>query len=262
MRLRLVLKGPGRLMGAQPEKTLEHGSLVIGRSPSSGWVLPDPERVVSKAHCRIDRDAGGFVVTDTSTNGVTVDGRQLGYGVSSTLSGGERLELGDAVVEVHLDAAAPAMPERDVLSEPARDPGVLPIAAGGPFGVAAPVVEAPSVAVAPPPHATGQAGLPDQKILDDWWTQEGAETGGSAPKSVDIFTQGEGNASLPASTPTDSEESSGGTVEFLVQSRADIDLIALAQAVDEAGRLLSETEWRSFHERLRDLLARPGGRQV
>src|SRR6185312_107463 len=80
MKLKLILKGPDRLMGAQIEKTMEHGSLVVGRSPVADWTLPDPERIVSKAHCRIDRDVSGFVLTDTSPSGRDRSGRPVWVG--------------------------------------------------------------------------------------------------------------------------------------------------------------------------------------
>ncbi|MEO3389455.1 FHA domain-containing protein [Mesorhizobium sp. CAU 1741] len=263
MKLKLVLKGPERLMGAQIEKTLEHGSLVVGRSPTAGWVLPDPERIVSKAHCRIDRDFSGFVVTDTSTNGVMVDDRPLGYGVSRALSGGERLKLGDAIIEVQLDSASKAIPEIGASALPAHDSSRPPLGSAGPFGITEALVEAPQAPVEPEPMtAAAQPGGASQRILDDWWTQDTAQGSDVTSKPVDILPQEAGNASLPAASSTESEESSGGTVEFLVQSRADIDVMGLARAVEEAGRLLPETERRSFHERLRDLLARPGGQQV
>ena len=45
-----------------------------------------------------------------------------------------------------------------------------------------------------------------------------------------------------------------------VESRADIDLMALARAVNEAGLVLDEDDRRRFFERLRGLLAGGGGR--
>ena len=81
MRLRLVLKGPDRLMGAQTVRTLAEGSIVVGRAPTADWVLPDPNRVVSKAHCRIDKDISGFVLTDTSTNGIHINDEPVRFGL-------------------------------------------------------------------------------------------------------------------------------------------------------------------------------------
>ena len=47
---------------------------VIGRMPGCDWVLEDPEGHVSKKHCRIDYVSGRYRITDTSTNGVYLNG--------------------------------------------------------------------------------------------------------------------------------------------------------------------------------------------
>ena len=100
MKLKLILKGPERLMGAQIEKTLENGSLVVGRSPAADWVLPDPERIVSKAHCRIDTDFSGFVLTDTSTNGVFINDDPVGFGLPRLLGDSDVSDGGRFLVEL------------------------------------------------------------------------------------------------------------------------------------------------------------------
>jgi type VI secretion system protein len=51
-------------------KVLETGSLSIGHGLENDWVLPDPERVISKQHCLIREDGGRYLLTDTSSNGV------------------------------------------------------------------------------------------------------------------------------------------------------------------------------------------------
>ncbi|WP_187301349.1 FHA domain-containing protein [Aureimonas sp. AU20] len=84
------------------------GSLLIGRSPVCDWVLPDPDRVVSGRHCRIDSETNRFVLTDLSTNGTFVDeaSEPLGPGAHVTLRDGQALRLGDARVLVQLTGAA------------------------------------------------------------------------------------------------------------------------------------------------------------
>ena len=118
--LTLTLQGPARLMGAARSKTLRTGSLLIGRSPVCDWVLPDPDRVVSGRHCRIDCEGSRFILTDLSTNGVFPgEGVEpLGMGGTTELRDGQRLRLGDAVLLVALSsetapapATLPAAPE-------------------------------------------------------------------------------------------------------------------------------------------------------
>lgn len=58
--------------GQCSEMRLEQGELTIGRGPDCGWVLPDPERLVSSHHCTVQSRDGSFYLTDTSTNGVTL----------------------------------------------------------------------------------------------------------------------------------------------------------------------------------------------
>ena len=55
-------------------RTLETGRLTIGRGPENDWVLADPDRTLSKNHCRVDASEGGFMLTDLSTNGVFLSG--------------------------------------------------------------------------------------------------------------------------------------------------------------------------------------------
>jgi predicted component of type VI protein secretion system len=125
MRLTLTLQGPGRLMGATRSRSLTTGSLLIGRSPVCDWVLPDPERVVSGRHCRIDSEIDRFMLTDLSTNGTFLDeaSEPLGFGGKVALRDGQTLRLGDARVRVQLLAPAAARP-----AEPLAEPGSTLIA--------------------------------------------------------------------------------------------------------------------------------------
>lgn len=250
MKLKLILKGPERLMGAQIEKTLENGSLVVGRSPAADWVLPDPERIVSKAHCRIDTDFSGFVLTDTSTNGVFINDDPVGFGLPRLLGDSDVLRLGDAVILVRIEAGQ-SRPAGAAL--PAQPPPA-PVAAGpadGPFGGEAPAPSAPQPNRSP---VEPSANAPSEKILDDWWAPEEPIDAPAAPIPVDISPsapQGEIPNTITAQDPLPSQ---GGDVAKLVSSLAGIDLLALARAVDAAGAALPQPERQNFHERLRELL--------
>jgi len=78
------------------EKTLDHSELTIGRGLDNGWVLADPERLVSLKHCVIKYMNGRYVVTDNSTNGVelVVAGIRLRRGNSEPLQDGEVIKIG------------------------------------------------------------------------------------------------------------------------------------------------------------------------
>ncbi|BCH35560.1 hypothetical protein MesoLjLc_74900 [Mesorhizobium sp. L-8-10] len=252
MKLKLVLKGPDRLMGAQLEKTLEQGSLVVGRSPTADWTLPDPERVISKTHCRIDRDFSGFVVTDTSTNGVHVNEEPVGFGLPRLLANGDVLRLGDAVVLVRIDETAVLSPAQT--RQPMADP-IAKLPPDGPFGVAAlpvpPTESATDRAAAPADPATAAV----ERILDDWWASDEPPTGPADPKSVDISSK-QPSAAIPVTTSAEEPlPSPRDDVAKLVDSLSGIELKAFARAVDEAAAQLPDGERRKFQGRLQDLLA-------
>jgi predicted component of type VI protein secretion system len=249
MKLKLILKGPDRLMGAQIEKTMEHGSLVVGRSPVADWTLPDPERIVSKTHCRIDRDVSGFVLTDTSTNGVEIDNEVVGFGLPRLLSDGNVVKLGDAVILVRLEADAP-------LQELAQSP--RPAAAGtdrdGPFGPAEQAA-APAGAPQPPPMqgAPGQAGSPEP-ILDDWWAPQESFESSTNPISVDISSNEEQETIRNSIKGQDSLASVSGEATILDLPLTEIESNRLAKAVEAAAANLPDIERQRFYERLRALL--------
>ena len=46
----------------------------IGRAQDNDWILPDPDRYVSSHHCKVDFRAGQWMLEDTSTNGVFING--------------------------------------------------------------------------------------------------------------------------------------------------------------------------------------------
>ena len=93
-------------------RTVEGDQLLIGRGAGCDWILPDPLNHLSKRHCAIASEGAGFVITDTSTNGVFINdtGEPLGNGKTAALHDGDRLTLGDYVLEARI--AAPEQPAR------------------------------------------------------------------------------------------------------------------------------------------------------
>lgn len=73
MRLILSLTGGG-LSGPATMRTLSEGSVTIGRGASNGWVLPDPQQLMSRTHCAVSIEGSRAVLTDLSSNGVFVNG--------------------------------------------------------------------------------------------------------------------------------------------------------------------------------------------
>jgi type VI secretion system protein len=77
----------------------------IGRAQDNDWILPDPDRYVSSHHCKVDFRAGQWMLEDTSTNGVFINGSDTPASVEGayTLQDGDRLRLGDYEVLVSID---------------------------------------------------------------------------------------------------------------------------------------------------------------
>lgn len=92
----------------------------IGRARDNTWVLPDPNRYVSSRHAEIDFVDGRFRLTDTSTNGVFVNGDATAVGRDGqvALSDGDHLVIGDYEIAVRLsECAASPMPAAPVVDE-------------------------------------------------------------------------------------------------------------------------------------------------
>jgi predicted component of type VI protein secretion system len=90
-------------------RTIANEQIVIGRGPDCDWTLPDPHNHLSKRHCVITANVDGYIVTDTSTNGVFVNGAgtALGDGRTIALNDGDRLTLGEYVIEAHVGEIRP-----------------------------------------------------------------------------------------------------------------------------------------------------------
>lgn len=107
MSLTLTILGRDRLDNGLPAQLqLNERGAIIGRSPTVSWCLPDPSNFVSSRHCEIGYRDGGYMLTDTSTNGTAVNG--------APLSGPHRLRTGDVVAigsyQIRAEIAGEAAP--------------------------------------------------------------------------------------------------------------------------------------------------------
>lgn len=77
----------------------------VGRAQDNDWILPDPDRYISSHHCKVEFRAGQWILEDTSTNGVFINGSDTAASVEGayTLQDGDRLRLGDYEVLVSID---------------------------------------------------------------------------------------------------------------------------------------------------------------
>jgi len=105
-----------RLSPEQTSKKSITSSITLGRSENSGWHLPDPEKVVSGTHARIERQSNDFYIYDESTNGLYINRAidALGKGKSHKLAEGDLLTFGDYEVSVSFDRSEPSDLEQSI----------------------------------------------------------------------------------------------------------------------------------------------------
>jgi len=153
----LTLTGP-RGSGDHDTRTLRNGTLSIGRAPGNDWVLPDPDRHLSKTHCMVVAAGGRYMLTDISTNGVFINGssQRVPRNGQIELTDGDEICLGDYTITLregagtleagHAPQPLGAMPAGDRLADPdeltpaplSDDPFDSPPPAGFVHPVAAP----------------------------------------------------------------------------------------------------------------------------
>jgi type VI secretion system protein ImpI/type VI secretion system protein len=87
----------------------------IGRGVDNDWVLPDPNRHLSKRHCRLTFDGEEWRLADSSTNGTFVNLDDAPVGPSGCmLRDGDHLRLGLYEIDVRIMADSPAAPQPDL----------------------------------------------------------------------------------------------------------------------------------------------------
>ena len=104
-----VLTLEDRRTGRQT-RSLDRGTISIGRATGNDWVLEDPDRQLSKTHCVVSIEGTRAVLTDLSTNGVFVNGARepVGRDGRVVLTDGCSFRLGDYTITVEERQGAPA----------------------------------------------------------------------------------------------------------------------------------------------------------
>jgi type VI secretion system protein ImpI/type VI secretion system protein len=198
------------------ERRVAGGDYVIGRGADANWVLPDPDRLLSKHHCVLEFRGGGWQVRDLSTNGTFVNhaDQPVGRDQVRPLEDGDRLRLGPYEIEVRLAMGGAQAPG-------AAWGGSLPGAGGGweapapapgwAAGPAAPPA-APSWGAAEPPWGAPppreeplQPRLPGDPFLGPRPPAAGTPglpSGSGLPADVDPFAEG---PPMPDHRPTASD---------------------------------------------------------
>ncbi|HKO08575.1 MAG TPA: type VI secretion system-associated FHA domain protein TagH [Alphaproteobacteria bacterium] len=107
--------------GQSAAKRVDRSALTVGRGKENDWVLHDPQRFLSSRHCAIEFKSGQYYVADMSTNGVFFNDatEPLGRGNSALLHDGDRLRLGQYVIQVRI--TQDDVVDEDPLERPAED---------------------------------------------------------------------------------------------------------------------------------------------
>lgn len=95
--------------GDRQTRTLGQGTLTIGRGSGNDWVLADPDQHLSRTHCMVSFEAGRYVLTDLSTNGLLINGAREATSRDSRiiLTDGDTVRLGGYLLEI-TEADGPA----------------------------------------------------------------------------------------------------------------------------------------------------------
>lgn len=116
MTLTILARNPAAPHAAPIRAAMSTERFVVGRSPECDLVLPDPEKILSKRHCILERRGADYTLTDTSTNGTF-----LNYGADPLGAGSTPLSQGDVIVigqyELVIDIAPAALPVEPELPE-------------------------------------------------------------------------------------------------------------------------------------------------
>lgn len=147
-------------------RRVEPGQVVVaGRSPECDWHLPDPARVLSSKHAEFRFSDGDLLITDTSTNGVFLNGDQspLGSGNTAIVRAGDTLRLGDFELAAvsHAEAGAPSAGEGMSREVPA----------------VADTADIPLTDCAPEPALAASASVQEQPVANDFRDFLGAGLG-------------------------------------------------------------------------------------
>ncbi|GAA5164894.1 type VI secretion system-associated FHA domain protein TagH [Viridibacterium curvum] len=139
----------------------------IGRDGSNVFVLPDPDKHISRVQAMVKFVNGQYLLADQGSNPTALNGRPLGKGNEHPLKDGDQIEMAEWVMRVEFLSGAPSF------SQPVAAPAPAPAASADPLGLfgAAPAPAAPAGATvvmstpapfAPPPVAKpSPAAAPD-----------------------------------------------------------------------------------------------------
>lgn len=207
MPLTLQVRDANRLLPAEDtSRVLEQGTLTIGRGLENDWVLPDPERVISKQHCEIQAEDGGFLLTDTSSNGVFLNGTTtpVGRGKSVPLNDGDQVRISHFEFTVTVTGDAPSLTAHSGGTADAYGADDPPVFSDAPASGDDPLAgilgddDHSDPFAAPTPQAAPPQ-LPDDDFLLDTPPETQEDAGSALP--LDHVSAGQGLLQVPEPLP-------------------------------------------------------------
>lgn len=117
-------------------RTIDDGTLSIGRGNANGWILQDPAQHLSKTHCVVAATRSGYTLTDCSSNGTFLNGakQRMNRDSAAALNDGDEFTLGDYLIQARIVADTSS---RGVTALAAAPPRFAPpaIERDDPFGL-------------------------------------------------------------------------------------------------------------------------------
>ena len=80
----------------------------IGRLEGNDLALPDPERIVSRTHARVEFRDGAYFLVSLGQNPIDLNGQPLGSGGTAELTTGDRLTIGGYCIVAQIEDERPA----------------------------------------------------------------------------------------------------------------------------------------------------------
>jgi FHA domain-containing protein/type VI secretion system protein len=183
----------------------------IGRSLENALVLDDPSKYISRVHARVLVQDGAFVLEDMGSNASVVNDRPLGKGKQVALAHGDRVLIGDYLLQAVVDATpaapllAPAPANNPALPLFEPPPPVAPrqlpplesLQAGPATVPRSPVHEQAPAQASAPAFLDPLAGA---SILD---VAPGQQRGMADPLGLNLFAPGPGASQPPRAAESD-----------------------------------------------------------
>jgi type VI secretion system FHA domain protein len=166
-----IISANGSGLGAGRRKVFGVEGGRIGRAPDCDWVLPSPNKYVSRHHATILEADGVFYVKAEGENGVAINSPSalLPFATPSPIQNGDRLFIDEyeILASVVTDAARPPLILDDPFAEDADPVSLMPIADPRHGEDLDPLSLLPGTPIRPAPRERGYFASPQGSVLTD-----------------------------------------------------------------------------------------------